>query len=153
MGLNVAKQVKKVGCNVLLVQKSILRDAVSELALHFLDKMKIMVIKDLRGRTSNSSAKLLIAVPLPAWTISYPNTWHQQISLNQYPLELPKLLKLLESKTLVKPYLSSSEEVTNWCWKKLHDPFMTLSALSAVWSRNVLSSLEVEPLKRNWLTS
>ncbi|KAI9559126.1 hypothetical protein GHT06_015915 [Daphnia sinensis] len=33
--LNVAKQVKKAGCNVLLVQKSILRDTVSELALHF----------------------------------------------------------------------------------------------------------------------
>ena len=67
--LNVAKQVKKAGCNVLLVQKSILRlvswfvslskfqihtkllrfyfrDAVSDLALHFLDKMKIMVVKD-----------------------------------------------------------------------------------------------------------
>ncbi len=45
--LNVAKQVKKAGCNVLLVQKSILRDAVSELALHFFDKMKIMVVKDI----------------------------------------------------------------------------------------------------------
>ena len=34
------------GCNVLLIQKSILRDAVSDLALHFLSKMKIMVVKD-----------------------------------------------------------------------------------------------------------
>lgn len=45
--LNVVKQVKKAGCNVLLVQKSILRDAVSDLAQHFLDKMKIMVVKDI----------------------------------------------------------------------------------------------------------
>ena len=45
--LNVVKQVKAAGCNVLLVQKSILRDAVSDLALHFLDKMKIMVVKDI----------------------------------------------------------------------------------------------------------
>jgi T-complex protein 1 subunit delta len=40
------KQIKKTGCNVLLIQKSILRDAVSDLAIHFLAKMKIMAIKD-----------------------------------------------------------------------------------------------------------
>lgn len=44
--LNLVKQIKKAGCNVLLIQKSILRDALSDLALHFLNKMKIMVIKD-----------------------------------------------------------------------------------------------------------
>ncbi|CAG0901743.1 unnamed protein product [Darwinula stevensoni] len=44
--LNIVKQIKKSGCNVLLIQKSILRDAVSDLALHFLAKMKIMVVKD-----------------------------------------------------------------------------------------------------------
>ncbi|KAG5212070.1 T-complex protein 1 subunit delta-like [Ovis aries] len=45
--LNLVKQIKKTGCNVLLIQKSILRDAPSDLALHFLNKMKIMVIKDI----------------------------------------------------------------------------------------------------------
>uniref|UniRef100_A0A8D2HK87 T-complex protein 1 subunit delta n=1 Tax=Urocitellus parryii TaxID=9999 RepID=A0A8D2HK87_UROPR len=45
--LNLVKQIKKTGCNVLLIQKSILRDALSDLALHFLNKMKIMVIKDI----------------------------------------------------------------------------------------------------------
>ena len=40
------KKIKKTGCNVLLVQKSILRDAVNELSLHFLTKLKIMVISD-----------------------------------------------------------------------------------------------------------
>lgn len=44
--LNIVKQIKKAGCNVLLIQKSILRDAVNDLALHFLAKMKIMVIKE-----------------------------------------------------------------------------------------------------------
>lgn len=44
--LNLCKQIKKAGCTVLLVQKSILRDGVSDLALHFLAKFKIMVIKD-----------------------------------------------------------------------------------------------------------
>ena len=45
--LNIVKQIKKAGCNVLLIQKSILRDALSDLAVHFFDKMKIMVIKDI----------------------------------------------------------------------------------------------------------
>ena len=44
--LNIVKQIKKAGCTVLLIQKSILRDAVSDLALHFLAKMKIMVIRE-----------------------------------------------------------------------------------------------------------
>lgn len=44
--LNIVKQIKKTGCNVLLVQKSVLRDAVSDLAIHFLDKIKVMVVKD-----------------------------------------------------------------------------------------------------------
>merc|ERR1719481_1010919 len=45
--LNIVKQIKKAGCNVLLIQKSILRDAISDLALHFLNKMKILVVKDI----------------------------------------------------------------------------------------------------------
>jgi T-complex protein 1 subunit delta len=44
--LGLCKKIKKAGCNVLLVQKSILRDAVNDLSLHFLAKMGILVIKD-----------------------------------------------------------------------------------------------------------
>ncbi|KAF6035439.1 CCT4 [Bugula neritina] len=45
--LNIVKTIKKSGCNMLLIQKSILRDAVNDLALHFLAKLKIMVVKDI----------------------------------------------------------------------------------------------------------
>lgn len=45
--LNICKKIKKSKCNVLLIQKSILRDAVNDLALHFLSKLNIMVIKDI----------------------------------------------------------------------------------------------------------
>ncbi|KAG0418454.1 hypothetical protein HPB47_004802 [Ixodes persulcatus] len=45
--LNIVKQIKKAGCNVLLIQKSILRDALNDLALHFLAKMKILVVRDI----------------------------------------------------------------------------------------------------------
>ncbi|KAG8745310.1 T-complex protein 1 subunit delta [Ceratobasidium sp. 414] len=45
--LNMCKKIKKTGCNVLLIQKSILRDATNEMSLHFLSKLKIMVIKEI----------------------------------------------------------------------------------------------------------
>jgi len=45
--LNLVKAIKKSGANVLLVQKSILRDAVSDLAIHYLNKLKILVVKDI----------------------------------------------------------------------------------------------------------
>lgn len=45
--LNMCKQIKKSKCNVLFIQKSILRDAVNDLALHFLAKLGIMAIRDI----------------------------------------------------------------------------------------------------------
>lgn len=44
--LNLCKKIKKSGCNVLLIQKSILRDAYNDLSLHFLAKLDIMVVTD-----------------------------------------------------------------------------------------------------------
>lgn len=62
--LNIVKQIKKSGCNVLLVQKSILRDAVSDLALHFLDKIKVMVIKDIEREDIEFVCKTLNCRPI-----------------------------------------------------------------------------------------
>jgi len=44
--LNQCKKIKKSGANVVLIQKSILRDAYNELSLHFLAKMDILVVTD-----------------------------------------------------------------------------------------------------------
>ena len=45
--LNIVKKIKKAKCNVLLIQKSILRDAVNDLSLHFLAKLNILAVKDI----------------------------------------------------------------------------------------------------------
>jgi T-complex protein 1 subunit delta len=45
--LNMVKKIKKAKCNVLLIQKSILRDAVNDLSLNFLQKLGILAIKDI----------------------------------------------------------------------------------------------------------
>ncbi|KAJ9162027.1 T-complex protein 1 subunit delta [Coniochaeta hoffmannii] len=45
--LNMVKKIKKAKCNVLLIQKSILRDAVNDLSLHFLQRLGILAVKDI----------------------------------------------------------------------------------------------------------
>ncbi|KKA25570.1 T-complex protein 1 subunit delta [Rasamsonia emersonii CBS 393.64] len=45
--LNMVKKIQKAKCNVLLIQKSILRDAVNDLSLHFLSRLKILAVKDI----------------------------------------------------------------------------------------------------------
>jgi len=62
--LELCKQIKKAGCNVLLIQKSILRDAVTELALHFLAKMKIMVVKDVEREDIEFYSRILCCRPV-----------------------------------------------------------------------------------------
>jgi len=44
--LNICKKIKKANCNVLLIQKSILRDAVDDTSLNFLKRLGILVVKD-----------------------------------------------------------------------------------------------------------
>merc|ERR1712018_567318 len=60
--LDIVKQIKKAGCNVLLIQKSILRDAISDLALHFFDK--IMVVKDVEREDIEHVCKSLGCAPV-----------------------------------------------------------------------------------------
>lgn len=45
--LNMVQKIKKARCNVLLIQKSILRDAVNDMSLNFLQRLKILAIKDI----------------------------------------------------------------------------------------------------------
>merc|ERR1712070_928495 len=63
--LKICKTIQKTGCNVLLIQKSILRDAVNDLALHFLSKKNIMVIKDIEREDVPFICKTINAIPVP----------------------------------------------------------------------------------------
>merc|ERR1712032_1811417 len=53
------KQIAKTGCNVLLVQKSILRDATTDLSLDFCAKAKILVVKDVERDDIEFISKIL----------------------------------------------------------------------------------------------
>lgn len=62
--LNIVKKIVQSGANVLLLQKSILREAVSDLALHFFAKKKIMVIKDIDHNEIDFISKTINATPV-----------------------------------------------------------------------------------------
>ena len=62
--LGMIKKIKATGCNVLLIQKSILRDAVTDLSLHYLAKAKIMVIKDVERDEIEFVTKTLNCLPI-----------------------------------------------------------------------------------------
>jgi len=62
--LNIVKKIKAAGCNVLLVQKSILRDSLSDLAQHFLDKVKIMTINNIEREEIEFVCKTLGCRPI-----------------------------------------------------------------------------------------
>lgn len=62
--LDLVKKIIASGANVLLLQKSVLREAVSDLALHFLAKKKIMVIKDIDRDQVDFISRTLNAIPV-----------------------------------------------------------------------------------------
>ncbi|KAF9592506.1 hypothetical protein IFM89_015200 [Coptis chinensis] len=62
--LGMIKKIKATGCNVLLIQKSILRDAVTDLSLHYLSKAKILVVKDVERDAIEFITKTLNCLPI-----------------------------------------------------------------------------------------
>ena len=62
--ISMVKKIQATGCNVLLIQKSILRDAVNDLSLHFLAKAKILVIKDIEREDVEFICKTLNCKPI-----------------------------------------------------------------------------------------
>jgi len=63
--LNMCKKIKKSGANVVLIQKSILRDAYNELSLHFLAKMGILVVMDIERTDVEFVCRTLGCTPVP----------------------------------------------------------------------------------------
>lgn len=62
--VDLLKPIVKSGCNVLLIQKSILRDAINEQSLTLLAKKKIMVIKDVERSDVEFIASTLGCTPV-----------------------------------------------------------------------------------------
>lgn len=62
--LQMVKKIRASGCNVLLIQKSILRDATTDLSLHYLAKAKILVVRDIERDDIEFISKTLNCLPI-----------------------------------------------------------------------------------------
>jgi len=62
--LSMVKKIKASGCNVLLIQKSILKDATTEMSLHYLAKAKILVVRDVERDEVEFICKTLNCLPI-----------------------------------------------------------------------------------------
>lgn len=62
--LGLIKKIIQTGVNVILLQKSVLREAVSDLALHYLSRKNVMVIKDIEREQVDFISKTIGATPV-----------------------------------------------------------------------------------------
>lgn len=83
--MKLCMQIRKAGCNVLLIQKSILRDAVSDLALHFLAKFNILVVRDIERDDVDFIARTLGCRPIASIEAFAPEAFGSAALVEEVP--------------------------------------------------------------------
>lgn len=107
--LTMCKKIKKTGCNVLLMQKSILRDAVNELALHYLAKLKITVVTEIERDDVEFVCKTLGCRPIADIETFTEDRLGSCDLLEEKELDGNRIIHITGIKsTLPNPYLSGS---------------------------------------------
>ncbi|UOH83087.1 T-complex protein 1, delta subunit [Cryptococcus neoformans] len=129
--LNLCKRIKKTGCNVLLIQKSILRDAVTDLSLHFLAKLKILVIKDIERDEIDFIAKSTGAKPvadIEAFTEDKLGSAELVEETNQSGAKVVKVTGVKNAgKTVSVVCTGANELVLEESERSLHDAFALIA--------------------------
>ncbi|GJQ82363.1 hypothetical protein Trydic_g432 [Trypoxylus dichotomus] len=131
--LNIVKQIKKSGCNVLLVQKSILRDAVSDLALHFLDKIKVMVVKDIEREDIEFVCKTLGCRPIASLDHFTPENLSNAELVEEVGFSGSRMVKITGSqnigKTVTLLVRGSNKLVLEEAERSIHDALCVVRCL------------------------
>jgi T-complex protein 1 subunit delta len=132
--LNIVKGVKKAGCNVLLIQKSILRDAVSDLALHFLAKMKIMVIADIERDDIEFISNTLGVRPIASLDHMLPEHLASADLADEVNLGVDKVVKITgiaekKYKTVTVLLRGSNKLMLDEADRSLHDALCVIRCL------------------------
>ena len=152
--LNLCKQIKKAKCNVLFIQKSILRDAVNDLSLHFLAKLNIMVVKDIERDEVEFICKSTGCTPIADIDSFTEDKLGSADLVEEVESSGSKTIKVTGAKTTTNNATVSivcrgaNNLVVDETERSLHD---VSSVLSDVWSRSLLLSLVVVPLKLKFL--
>lgn len=131
--LNIVKQIKKAGCNVLLVQKSILRDAVSDLAIHFLDKIKVMVVKDIEREDIEFVCKTLGCRPIASLDHFLPENLVAADLAEEVPSGTNKFVKITgihnQGRTVSVIVRGSNKLVLEEAERSIHDALCVVRCL------------------------
>jgi T-complex protein 1 subunit delta len=107
--LDLCKRLKRSNLTCLIVQKSILRDAVSDLARHYLDKLRIMIIEDVeRDMVSFLSRALHIRPLADVQSLDYADKHEAQFYATCDLVDMPEDLDGAVALTGIHPLLSSS---------------------------------------------
>lgn len=131
--LNIVKVIKKAGCNVLLVQKSILRDALSDLAIHFLSKMKIMVVKDVEREDIEFICKTLSCKPIASLDHFTPDMLASADLVEEVPTGSTKVVKITgiakKGRTVSLIVRGSNKLVLEEAERSIHDALCVIRCL------------------------
>lgn len=131
--LNIVKQIKKSGCNVLLIQKSILRDAVSDLAHHFLDKIKVMTIKEIEREDIEFVCKTLGCRPIASLDHFLPENLVSADLVEEFASGTNKFVKMTgihnQGRTVSILVRGSNKLVLEEADRSLHDALCVVRCL------------------------
>jgi T-complex protein 1 subunit delta len=133
--LKLVKRIAENDCNVLFIQKSILRDAVTDLALHFLAKKKIMVVKDIEREDVEFICKTLGTVPIAHIDQFTPDKLGVAEVCEEVHLGGPnKMIRVtgskVQSRTLSVLLRSSNQLVLDETERSLHDALCVVRSLA-----------------------
>jgi len=131
--LKMCKQIQKSGCNVLFIQKSILRDAVNELSLHFLAKMKILVVKDIERDDIEFISKTCGAMPIASIESFIPDKLGKADLVQELSTSDGKIVKVTGvpnvGKTVTLLCRASNKLVLEESERSIHDALCVLRCL------------------------
>eukprot|EP00954_Amorphochlora_amoebiformis_P001298 99836-Amorphochlora_amoeboformis.AAC.1 len=94
--LKMIKKIVKAGCNVLLVQKSILRDATNQLSQHYLAKKKIMLIQDIERKDIEFVSKSLGCKPIASIDAFTPDMLGEAKMCTEETIGTGKIIRISE---------------------------------------------------------
>ena len=131
--LNLCKKIKKAGCNVLLIQKSILRDAVEDTSLNFLKKLNILVIKDVERDEIEFLTKSMGCRPIADIDAFTEDKLGYEDLVEETSQSGTKIVKITgvknRGKTVSILAMGSNSIVMEECERSLHDALCVIRCL------------------------
>ena len=131
--LNICKKIKKSGCNVLLIQKSILRDAVDDTSLTFLKRLNILAVKDVERDEIDFLTKSLGCKPVADIEAFSEDKLGYADLVEETNNDGTKVVKITgvknRGRTVSILAMSSSQLVLDECERSIHDALCVVRCL------------------------